>query len=210
MNRYYAVLKGRNPGIYTNWLECQKQVDGFSGAVFKSFGNKNDAEFFISQSEQHKVSKSETSSFEGFKVWTDGSFRDGKAGYAVVDENGLVHYGSVYPPTNNRGELTGILRALQIYNKRPLIIHSDSQYSIKTLTEWIFLWKKRYGDDPKNWKTSTGKEVLNVDILTKIQPLIKEVSFVHVRAHRGDTFNEIADRWADKGRYVEGEAQIKL
>ena len=34
-NKYYAVRKGRIPGIYRTWSECQKQVTGYPGAVFK-------------------------------------------------------------------------------------------------------------------------------------------------------------------------------
>ena len=36
-NKYYAVKKGRKPGIYDTWDECRKQTLGFSGAVYKSF-----------------------------------------------------------------------------------------------------------------------------------------------------------------------------
>ena len=36
-NKYYAVRKGRIPGIYRTWSECQKQVTGYPGAVFKGF-----------------------------------------------------------------------------------------------------------------------------------------------------------------------------
>ena len=32
-NKYYAVRKGRIPGIYRTWSECQKQVTGYPGAV---------------------------------------------------------------------------------------------------------------------------------------------------------------------------------
>ena len=35
--KYYVVKKGRKPGIYTNWETCKRMVDGFPGAVYKSF-----------------------------------------------------------------------------------------------------------------------------------------------------------------------------
>lgn len=44
---FYAVLKGRIPGIYTNWNECKKQTEGFSGPVFRKFSSKEEAEKFI-------------------------------------------------------------------------------------------------------------------------------------------------------------------
>jgi len=47
MSNFYAVLKGRVPGIYTDWNECKKQTDGFSGPVFRKFSNKTQAEKFL-------------------------------------------------------------------------------------------------------------------------------------------------------------------
>ena len=45
--KYYAVRVGRVPGIYTTWVECEKQVKYFRKAVFKSFKFRCDAEHFI-------------------------------------------------------------------------------------------------------------------------------------------------------------------
>ena len=38
--KYYAVKKGRNPGIYTSWDLCLKEVKGYKGAIYKSFKKK--------------------------------------------------------------------------------------------------------------------------------------------------------------------------
>ena len=35
--KYYAVKQGRETGIYTSWDACKAQVQGYSGAVYKSF-----------------------------------------------------------------------------------------------------------------------------------------------------------------------------
>ena len=40
--KYYAVKKGRHPGIYNTWEECQKEVDHFKDAKFKSFDSKKE------------------------------------------------------------------------------------------------------------------------------------------------------------------------
>eukprot|EP00956_Cyclotella_meneghiniana_P010870 scaffold15231_cov66-Cyclotella_meneghiniana.AAC.8 len=45
--KFYAVAKGRNPGIYNSWAECESQVKGFSGAIFKSFKTRPEAESFM-------------------------------------------------------------------------------------------------------------------------------------------------------------------
>ena len=46
--KYYAVAKGRKTGIFTSWDDCQDQVKGFSGAVFKSFSTEKEAKRFLS------------------------------------------------------------------------------------------------------------------------------------------------------------------
>ncbi len=45
--KYYAVRKGRVPGIYHSWDECRAQVDKFSGAEFKSFHSEKEAELYL-------------------------------------------------------------------------------------------------------------------------------------------------------------------
>ena len=35
--KYYAVKIGLVPGLYLTWGECQQNINGFSGAVYKSF-----------------------------------------------------------------------------------------------------------------------------------------------------------------------------
>lgn len=42
--RVYVVWKGREPGIYRDWERCRAQVDGFSGAQYRSFASEADAE----------------------------------------------------------------------------------------------------------------------------------------------------------------------
>lgn len=45
--KYYAVAKGKTPGIYLTWNDCKAQVDGFSGAVYKGFETVQEAEEFV-------------------------------------------------------------------------------------------------------------------------------------------------------------------
>lgn len=46
-SKVYAVARGRKPGIYTSWDECKAQTAGFSGAIFKSFKTRDEAQAFI-------------------------------------------------------------------------------------------------------------------------------------------------------------------
>ena len=43
MGKYYAVKNGRQTGIYNSWSECEAQVKGFKGALYKSFSSYDDA-----------------------------------------------------------------------------------------------------------------------------------------------------------------------
>ena len=45
--KYYAVKAGRTPGIYRSWDECKSVVDGFPGAIYKSFRTREEAEAFL-------------------------------------------------------------------------------------------------------------------------------------------------------------------
>ncbi|KAH8882994.1 hypothetical protein GQ53DRAFT_847147 [Thozetella sp. PMI_491] len=45
--RFYAVRTGVKPGVYTNWADCQRQISGYKGAVFKSFPTAQDAALFV-------------------------------------------------------------------------------------------------------------------------------------------------------------------
>lgn len=52
---FYAVREGRIPGIYPNWPECLKQVDGYKGAIYKKFQNIRDAKVFVGKYYGEKV-----------------------------------------------------------------------------------------------------------------------------------------------------------
>ena len=46
-HNFYAVVKGRNPGIYSSWTECQQQVDGLKHNSFKGFNSLREATDFM-------------------------------------------------------------------------------------------------------------------------------------------------------------------
>jgi ATP-dependent DNA helicase PIF1 len=48
-NKFYAVTKGHNPGIYDSWDITNENVKGFSGAIYKSFNTQGEAEQFFNQ-----------------------------------------------------------------------------------------------------------------------------------------------------------------
>jgi uracil-DNA glycosylase len=48
-NKYYAVAKGHNPGIYENWSITQENVKGFPGAIYEGFKTKEEAQQFLNE-----------------------------------------------------------------------------------------------------------------------------------------------------------------
>ena len=57
--KYYVVWKGRNTGIFTNWEECKKQVNGFAGARYKSFKSRAEAEEAFRQNSEEGANSEE-------------------------------------------------------------------------------------------------------------------------------------------------------
>jgi ribonuclease HI len=107
------------------------------------------------------------------------------------------------PQTNNRAELTGILRALEIASRdmdRDMEILTDSNYSINCCTVWFSSWIK------KGWMTSTGKPVENKDLIEQILAELDKreragvkTKFTWVQGHANDYGNEAADKLANLG-----------
>lgn len=48
-SKYYAVKKGKVSGIYLNWNDCKAMVDGYPGAVYKSFKTIEEAENLLTE-----------------------------------------------------------------------------------------------------------------------------------------------------------------
>ena len=98
--------------------------------------------------------------------------------------------------TNNRMELTAVIRALEAL-KRPCAVdlYTDSQYVQKGISEWIASWKRR------GWKTADKKPVKNVDLWLELDSLAAghSIHWHWVRGHAGHPENERADQLANRG-----------
>jgi len=103
--------------------------------------------------------------------------------------------------TNQRAELTAILRALNIAPlHREITIYTDSKYSIDCVTNWYKNWRKN------NWTNAKGKPVENKDLVVEIREKIEEreqfakgTYFVWVKGHNDNAGNVAADRLAVAG-----------
>ena len=95
------------------------------------------------------------------EIYTDGACSGnpgpGGGGFVIIDgENTKSFSGSEDATTNNRMELTAAIKAIESVDiNESIMLHTDSTYVQRGITEWIINWKK------KNWITSTKKPVAN-------------------------------------------------
>jgi ribonuclease HI len=134
-------------------------------------------------------------------VFTDGACKGnpGPGGWGVLLQAGAQEkelFGGEPLTTNNRMELLAVIRALQAL-RRPsqLVIHTDSQYVQKGISEWIHGWKAR------GWMTADRKPVKNVDLWRELDALAAghRITWRWVRGHNGHPGNERADALANRG-----------
>lgn len=136
------------------------------------------------------------------EIWTDGGCKPnpGPGGWgAILRCRGVERElsGSDADTTNNRMELTAALRALEAL-KKPcrVVLHTDSEYVKNGVTRWHQGWVR------KNWRTSTGDPVKNMDLWRELLAAEKRhnVDWRWVRGHAGDVMNERADQLATAAR----------
>ena len=135
------------------------------------------------------------------EIYTDGACSGnpgpGGWGFVILDgENIKSCSGSEDSTTNNRMELTAAIKAIESVNEnQSIILHTDSTYVQKGITEWIINWKK------KNWITSTKKPVANKDLWLKLDEynVSRDIKWTWVKAHQsGDSNDSIYNNMADK------------
>lgn len=98
--------------------------------------------------------------------------------------------------TNNRMELTAVIRALQALKRACNVrIYTDSVYVQKGMTEWLKSWKAR------GWRTADKKPVKNDDLWQELDTLAQQhqIEWLWVKGHAGDEGNERADALANQG-----------
>ncbi|CAA7268070.1 unnamed protein product [Cyclocybe aegerita] len=224
---FYAVRQGRIPGVYTTWTECEAQIKGFPNAKYKKFPNQNLAQDFVAGIESTGPASSSTNTSEDVKgkkrifsevedesgwsvVYSDGACKgNGKVGSVAGvgvwwGPNDTRNIAERCPgdQTNNRAELIAILRVFETtpVSKTPLIIKTDSQYSINCFQHWVKKWVG------KGWKTASGEPVKNAGIIRCIAKHFEiraksgqKLSLQYVKGHSGDVGNDGADAMANQG-----------
>lgn len=135
------------------------------------------------------------------KIYTDGACKGnpGVGGWGallIAGKHEKELFGGERETTNNRMELMAVIQALGAL-KRPcqIDLHTDSQYVLKGITEWMDGWKA------KGWKTASKAPVKNVDLWQELDAACRlhQIQWIWVKGHAGDAGNERADALANRG-----------
>lgn len=194
-----------------------------------------------------KLMASGAAPYAPVRIYTDGSsLNNGQIGanggvgvwFGPLDKRNISEPLTGTKQTNQRAELTALLRALEVGPKdRKLDIVTDSNYAIKCVTEWCIKWRTN------NWINSAGKPVENKDLVQKVVDMLDErfrlnqyrtgeddvieqrraekagqpwnwgpaaVKFTWVKGHDKDEGNNAADRLAVNGAKVARELDEDL
>lgn len=214
--KYYAVKKGRTSGIFNSWDDAKKQIDGYSGAEYKSFKNLEDADNYLNSAKKESSQPSSKPASEYFAtIYTDGGSRNtgvhkgghvnktDKAAWAYrIEWNDDFTYGSggEFGATNNKMELLGLINALEKlielnFNTKHLLFVLDSQYVLNGINKnWIEGWKKR------GWKKANGP-LINAPEWQKLDNLLKHFpnsKFSWTKGHADNQGNIFVDHELNK------------
>lgn len=187
MGKFYAVLNGKKAGIFTSWEETKPLVDGFAGAVYKSFKTREEAEAYMRGESEETVA--------GLCAYVDGSFdpETGRYAYGVViledgkEKEKLSGTGDDSEAASMRnvaGELKGAMIAMRYALKNgydKITVYHD----YAGISEWAL----------KKWKTNLESTRAYAGFFDKISKELK-VEFIKVAAHTGVKYNEMADKLA--------------
>lgn len=204
---YYGVRVGRNPGIYESWAQCEREVKGFKGAIYKKFKSYEEALNFINGEgslypavnigeEENGIRSIENLKDNEAVAYVDGSFslktktysygivyftKEGKEVFSGKDDDE-----DIAEMRNVAGELKGAMEAMRISllkGKDTLYLH----YDYRGIEEWA----------KGNWKTNKEGTKAYKAYYDSIKDRLR-VIFIKVLAHSGVEYNEEADQLAKK------------
>lgn len=194
MAKYYAVKVGARTGVFTSWEECQKAVDGFSGAKFKKFRSLEEAKKFIYEDNDSKPIKGDL--VDGYiNTYVDGSYdastgRYSGAAVILLGDGDIVELSKACKDDSSKlrnvaGKLLGAELAIE-YCKE----HGISKLAIHHDYEGIGAWKAKL-PETKAYRNYVfdSREML-------------DIKFIKVKGHSGNEYNNRADYLAGKALSV--------
>lgn len=195
-NNYYAVRKGKNPGIYEKWEECQNSTKGFSGAEFSSFSTLQEAEAYINGSDIY-IDTIKADIDKGYIVaYCDGSFDDKQKRYSygvIIIDSDLKETEICGSSSNERyissnniiGEVVAIFKALDW-------VVSNGYGNIKIYHDYEGLSKWITGE----WQAKSEVAKMYVSVIKEKYGDILNIEFEKVKGHSNNKYNDMVDQLA--------------
>lgn len=185
---YYAVRRGKSPGIYRSWDECRKQITGFAGAEYKKFPTQNEAQAYLAGEDPHAVPAA------GLHIFIDGSYdvKTRRFSYGLIgflqgerfEEARAFSEEDVAQYRNVAGELYGAYRALQIaLEKKESVL--DLYFDYAGIKEWA----------TGGWRAKNELTQAYANTYNRFRDTV-QVRFHKIAAHTGHPWNERADELA--------------
>lgn len=168
---FYVVWNGVKPGIYDSWNECKKQINGYEGAIYKSFPSKELAEqafgespwLYVGKNAQKTTAKKDWSKINKNSLAVDAACSGNPGlmeyrGVYIQTGEQVFHQGPFEYGTNNIGEFLAIVHGLALLKQKRIAIpiYSDSANAIK--------WVK-----DKKCKTKLERVPENMDLFYMIE-----------------------------------------
>ncbi|MCI5649313.1 MAG: viroplasmin family protein [Fusicatenibacter sp.] len=200
---YYAVKNGRIPGIYTTWEECKKQVQGYSGAVYKGFETMEEAKgfmgSFLSEDNSQKVcledeKKDDLERTDSAIAYVDGSYHPGSGafscGVVFLWQGKELHFKEKYedPVLSSMRNVAGEIKGSELAMKYALeqrIPKLEIYHDYQGIASWC----------NGEWQTKKEGTKQYREFYLDASKKIK-ITFHKVKGHSGVIYNEIADQLA--------------
>lgn len=187
--KYYAVKRGRKTGIFNTWDECKEQVTGFSGASYKSFLSKEEAEQFLGEGQKmHEADKT------GVIAYVDGSYhihtKEFSYGMVILRDGTEYCFSKKFEDPelaqmrNVAGEIMGARAAME-YALQQGVTSLTIYHDYEGIAKWCL----------NEWKTNKEGTRQYKEFYDSIKDKVS-IRFVKVKGHSNDKYNDLADRLA--------------
>lgn len=193
--KYYAVKKGLKTGIFRTWEECKANVSGYSGASYKSFKTKAEAEAYLGIGKDSDFQlENVLNDKDCVKIYVDGSYnsatKEFSYGMVVLCGDGEEKYSGksddkeLVSMRNVAGEIKGAEAAMQyaIDKSLPAI---EIYHDYEGIAKWCLGEWKTNKEGTKAYKAFYDEASRRV-----------QISFVKVTGHSNDKYNDMADELA--------------
>ena len=210
MAKFYAVRVGRVPGIYQSWEDCKKQTEGYPSPQFKSFKTAEEAAEFMGWSKNkgqedsqanNQLTGADKKTETELTAYVDGSYNTatGEYGYGAViitadGEVELYEKGTDQELAQMRN-VAGEIKASEAAMRYAM---ENGYKSITIFHDYEGIARWCTGD----WKTNKEGTKEYKNFFDEVSKKI-EVSFVKVKGHSGDKYNDKADMLAKRAAGLE-------